>query len=320
MSSTDRGRHKAGRHAAPKKPRNLNKHAGAVFGLASVGTAAITGASSVAHPTTAKPVTLADPVEINPKSPTSTIYQAASARAQAASRSENRTSLTDTQNINAASSEANPADDPNAVIDTTPTVDTAQRRALAAVAPTSDGLAVVVDEAQQQADDQAQQLVNQQKAQEAAAAKAAADAQAMARAAEEARLIGVKEAPIHGTYHLTARFGQRGSLWSKGWHTGLDFQVPVGTSVYSCAGGTVISAGWGGAYGNRIEIQHADGVVTAYNHLSHIITKVGDVVLPGELIAKSGNTGNTTGPHLHLEVTKNGVLENPATWLWGTNR
>lgn len=298
----------------------MNKQVGAVFGIASVGTAALTGASSVAHPTSAKPVTLADPVEINPKSPTSTIYLAASARAQAASRSENRTSLTDTKNINAASSEANPADDPNAVIDTTPTVDTAQRRALAAVAPTNDGLAVVVDEAQQQADDQAQQLIDQQKAQEAAAAKAAADAQAIARAAEEARLVGVKEAPIHGNYHLTARFGQRGGLWSKGWHTGLDFQVRVGTPVYAAATGKVISAGWGGAYGNRIEIQHGDGIVTTYNHLSHIDVKEGDSVLPGDLIAKSGSTGNTTGPHLHFEVLKNDQFENPASWLWGNSR
>jgi murein DD-endopeptidase MepM/ murein hydrolase activator NlpD len=95
--------------------------------------------------------------------------------------------------------------------------------------------------------------------------------------------------------------------------------VPVGTSVYACAGGKVISAGWGGAYGNRIEIQHADGVVTAYNHLSQIDTKVGEIVLPGEFIAKSGNTGNTTGPHLHLEVTKDGAFENPAAWLWANN-
>lgn len=277
----------------------------------------MTGASSIAHSSSAKPIALADPVELNPKSPNSPVYIAANTRAQAASRSENRTTLADTENINAASSAANPADDPNAVIDTTPTVDTNQRRALAAVAPTNDGLADVVDQAEKQAQTQAEKLVAQQKAQEAASAKAAQDAVELARAAEEARLIGVKVVPIKANYHLTARFGQRGSIWSKGWHTGLDFQVPSGTNVYAAATGTVISAGWGGAYGNRIEIQHADGVVTAYNHLSHIDKKVGDDVLPGELIAKSGNTGNTTGPHLHFEVTKNGTLENPATWLWG---
>ena len=279
----------------------------------------MTGASSVAHSSSAKPIVLADPVELSPQSPNSPIYIAANARAQAASRSENRTTLADTENINAASSAANPADDPNAVIDTTPTVDTNQRRALAAVAPTNDGLASVVDQAQQQAQTQAEKLVAQQKAQEAAAAQAQQDAVALARAAEEARLIGVKAVPIKANYHLTARFGQRGSIWSKGWHTGLDFQVPVGTSVYACAGGKVISAGWGGAYGNRIEIQHADGVVTAYNHLSQIDIKVGETVLPGEFIAKSGNTGNTTGPHLHLEVTKDGAFENPAAWLWANN-
>ena len=317
MSSHDRGRHKAGRHAAPKKPRNLNKHAGALFGIASVGTVAMTGASSMAHTPSSKPIVLADPVELNPKSPNSPIYIAANARAQAASRSENRTTLADTENINAASSAANPADDPNAVIDTTPTVDTNQRRALAAVAPTNDGLATVVDQAQTQAQIQAEKLVAQQKAQEAAAARAEKDAVALARAAEEARLIGVKVVPIKANYHLTARFGQRGSIWSKGWHTGLDFQVPVGTNVYAAATGTVIAAGWNGAYGMRIEILHGDGVVTAYNHLSQIDAKVGERVLPGDFIGKSGNTGNTTGPHLHFEVIKNEAFENPASWLWG---
>lgn len=317
MSSSDRGRHKAGRHAAPKKPRKLNKHAGALFSIASVGTVAMTGASSVAHSSTAQPNVLADPVEISPNSPNSPIYVSANARAQAASRSENRTTLADTENINAASSAANPADDPNAVIDTTPTVDTNQRRALAAVATTNDGLASVVDQAQQQAQTQAEKLVALQKAQEAAAAQASQDAAAAARAAEEARLIGVKSVPIKANYQLSARFGQRGSLWSKGWHTGLDFRVPPGTNVYAAATGTIISAGWAGPYGNRIEIQHADGVVTTYNHLSHIDKAVGDDVLPGELIAQSGNSGHTTGPHLHFEVMKNGVLENPATWLWG---
>ena len=277
----------------------------------------MTGASSVAHSSSAKPIVLADPVELSPQSPNSPVYIAANTRAQAASRSENRTTLADTENINAASSAANPADDPKAVIDTTPTVDTNQRRALAAVAPSNDGLADVVDQAQEQAQTQAEKLVAQQKAEEAAAAKVQEDAAAAIRAAEEARLIGVKSVPIKANYQLSARFGQRGSLWSKGWHTGLDFRVPPGTNVYAAATGTIISAGWAGPYGNRIEIQHADGVVTAYNHLSRIEKKVGDDVLPGELIAESGNTGHTTGPHLHFEVTKNGVLVNPATWLWG---
>jgi murein DD-endopeptidase MepM/ murein hydrolase activator NlpD len=87
----------------------------------------------------------------------------------------------------------------------------------------------------------------------------------------------------------------------------------------ACESGTIISAGWAGAYGYRIEIQHADGYVSAYNHLSKIEVSSGRVDA-GQQIALSGNTGHTTGPHMHLEVLLDGNLINPSTWLWGVNR
>ena len=197
---------------------------------------------------------------------------------------------------------------------------TEQRRSLLAVAGTNDELQSVVDQAQQQETEQAVQLAAQQQAAIAAAAQAEQDAANAIKMAEEAKLVGVRVAPIKTTYQLSARYGQRGYLWSKGWHTGLDFRVHIGTPVYAAANGTVIKAERMGAYGNRIEVQHADGFVTAYNHLSEIDIQVGDRVAAGDFIGKSGNTGHTTGPHLHLEVTKDGEFRNPSTWLWGEDK
>ena len=83
--------------------------------------------------------------------------------------------------------------------------------------------------------------------------------------------------PISGGYRLTARFGDSSSRWGSGTHTGLDFACSAGTSVHAAADGVVISAGWDGAYGNRIELRHADGTVTTYNHLSAIQVHGGSV-------------------------------------------
>ena len=111
---------------------------------------------------------------------------------------------------------------------------------------------------------------------------------------------------------------QRGRIWSGGVHTGLDFRVPPGTRVYAAASGTIIEAGYEGSYGYRIVIDHGDGYLTTYNHLSKIF-ETGGFVNAGTNIGLSGTTGNTTGPHLHLEVMKDGQFVNPAGWLWGTS-
>ena len=93
-----------------------------------------------------------------------------------------------------------------------------------------------------------------------------------------------------------------GSEWSKGYHTGVDFPVPTGTSVEAVAAGHVVSAGWGGSFGYQVVIRHADGRYTQYGHLSAISVKDGQSVVTGQRIGRAGSTGNSTGPHLHFEV------------------
>ncbi|MCW8096977.1 transglycosylase family protein [Streptomyces tauricus] len=93
-----------------------------------------------------------------------------------------------------------------------------------------------------------------------------------------------------------------GSSWSKGYHTGVDFPVPTGTSVKSVGAGSVVTAGWGGSFGYQVVIRHGDGRYTQYAHLSAISVKAGQSVGAGQRIGRSGSTGNSSGPHLHFEV------------------
>ncbi|NEC85941.1 LysM peptidoglycan-binding domain-containing M23 family metallopeptidase [Streptomyces sp. SID12501] len=93
-----------------------------------------------------------------------------------------------------------------------------------------------------------------------------------------------------------------GSMWSSGYHTGVDFVVPTGTSLKAVGAGTVVSAGWGGAYGNQVVIQLADGYYAQYAHLSQLSVSAGQSVTEGQQIGFSGATGNVTGPHLHFEI------------------
>ncbi|MFE7858197.1 transglycosylase family protein [Streptomyces sp. NPDC057403] len=109
-------------------------------------------------------------------------------------------------------------------------------------------------------------------------------------------LVAPVNGPIGTGYHVP------GSSWSKGYHTGVDFPVPTGTSVKAVAAGHVVSAGWGGSYGYQVVIRHSDGRYTQYGHLSAISVRAGQSVSPGQRIGRSGATGNATGPHLHFEV------------------
>ncbi|MFJ4646952.1 transglycosylase family protein [Streptomyces bobili] len=104
------------------------------------------------------------------------------------------------------------------------------------------------------------------------------------------------DAGLGTPYHAT------GSSWSKGYHTGVDFPVPTGTSVKSVAPGTVVSAGWGGSFGYEVVVRHSDGRYSQYAHLSAISVRDGQSVGAGQRIGRSGSTGNSTGPHLHFEV------------------
>jgi murein DD-endopeptidase MepM/ murein hydrolase activator NlpD len=106
-------------------------------------------------------------------------------------------------------------------------------------------------------------------------------------------------------YEITATFGTGGSLWSSD-HTGLDFAAVEGTPVHATAAGEVTSTGYDGAYGNQVVITHEDGTETWYCHLSSISVSSGESVEAGTTIGAVGSTGNTTGPHLHLEVRPGG--------------
>ncbi|GHJ42100.1 hypothetical protein Sm713_77090 [Streptomyces sp. TS71-3] len=109
-------------------------------------------------------------------------------------------------------------------------------------------------------------------------------------------LLAPVAASIGTPYHA------EGSSWSKGYHTGVDFLVPTGTSVKAIAAGHVVSAGWGGSYGYQVVVRHADGRYSQYAHLSAISVKSGQNVVAGQRLGRSGATGNVTGPHLHFEV------------------
>uniref|UniRef100_A0AAU2VIU6 Transglycosylase family protein n=1 Tax=Streptomyces sp. NBC_00008 TaxID=2903610 RepID=A0AAU2VIU6_9ACTN len=107
------------------------------------------------------------------------------------------------------------------------------------------------------------------------------------------------------TAPVEARTGtqyRQSGAWSSGYHTGVDFPVPTGTSVKAMSSGTVVTAGWGGAYGYQIVIRHSDGKYSQYAHLSALHVRAGQRVGEGQRIARSGATGNVTGPHLHFEV------------------
>jgi murein DD-endopeptidase MepM/ murein hydrolase activator NlpD len=107
--------------------------------------------------------------------------------------------------------------------------------------------------------------------------------------------------PIEGATIGTA-YKTAGSMWSSGYHTGVDFVAPTGTSLKAVGAGTVVSAGWGGAYGNQVVIKLADGYYAQYAHLSSIGVSAGQSVTGGQQIGLSGATGNVTGPHLHFEI------------------
>jgi len=119
------------------------------------------------------------------------------------------------------------------------------------------------------------------------------------------------EKPTYGKY--TSFFGER--RWGH-IHKGLDIANDIGTKIHATASGVVIYAGWHGSYGRKIIIYHGPGLYdakysTVYAHLSKIYVKVGEEVTKGDIIGTMGNTGNSTGPHLHYEVLVNGVPENP---------
>ncbi|MFE5112818.1 M23 family metallopeptidase [Streptomyces sp. NPDC056663] len=139
------------------------------------------------------------------------------------------------------------------------------------------------------------------KAKAEARAKAARDVKARAARSAERTRLGAFQLPVAGSY-VTTGYKSSGSLWSSGRHSGIDFHAASGSSVVAVGAGTVVEAGWGGAYGNNIVLRMTDGTYTQYGHLSSIGVSVGQSVGAGQRIGFSGSTGNSTGPHLHFEA------------------
>ena len=116
---------------------------------------------------------------------------------------------------------------------------------------------------------------------------------------------------------ITSKFGYRVSPFTglREFHKGWDIANRKGTAVYATADGVVAYAGRKGPFGNMVVIDHGHGLVTRYAHLSEVLKKRGDKVRRGDIIAQMGNTGRSTGPHLHYEVELNGVPVNPSTYV-----
>ncbi|MFF1343698.1 MULTISPECIES: M23 family metallopeptidase [unclassified Streptomyces] len=190
-------------------------------------------------------------------------------------------------------------------------------------------------ESQESAADAQTRAQAERAAQEAAAAQAKAQRETAQKEADDARVAAEKEAKeaaeakaeqeriakLAGSYSLptsaytlTSHYGDAGSMWSSGYHTGLDFAAPTGTPVKAVAGAKITSAGWSGAYGYRIVLELEDGTEIWYCHLSSMSVTSGSVGA-GETIGRVGATGNVTGPHLHLEVRKGGSTMDPLAWL-----
>jgi len=117
--------------------------------------------------------------------------------------------------------------------------------------------------------------------------------------------------------HLGSAFGWRIDPFTgrNALHTGLDFQAEPGTSILSAAGGVVVTQETHPAYGNMVEVDHGNHLVTRYAHASRVFVKRGDVVKRGQKIAEVGTTGRSTGPHLHFEVLVQGVPQDPYKFL-----
>ncbi|MEY4481310.1 MAG: Murein DD-endopeptidase MepM [Pseudomonadota bacterium] len=123
--------------------------------------------------------------------------------------------------------------------------------------------------------------------------------------------------PVKGGYNLSSGYGLRIDPFTQAMakHEGLDFAAPVGTPIIASANGVISRAGWDSQYGNVVEVNHAEGFKTRYAHASQLLVRTGQTVKKGDVIAKVGNTGRSSGPHLHYEVIRAGAHINPANMM-----
>lgn len=132
----------------------------------------------------------------------------------------------------------------------------------------------------------------------------------------ERALDGIPQVVPAGS-NISSYFGYRRDPFNGGgaMHNGIDFKGPVGSPIYAAAKGTVTFVGWKGGYGKTVEIQHGNGMMTRYAHMSRFDVKVGQTMEAGETIGGIGSTGRSTGPHLHFEVRVNDRAVNPRKFL-----
>lgn len=133
----------------------------------------------------------------------------------------------------------------------------------------------------------------------------------------ERTLVAVPSGNPANVLMMSSGFGYRSDPFTGGgaMHAGLDFRGPIGTPILAAAPGKVVFVGQKSGYGNVVEVDHGQGILTRYAHLSGFTAKVGTQVAAGEQIAKMGSTGRSTGSHLHFEVRLNGVAVNPRRFL-----
>jgi murein DD-endopeptidase MepM/ murein hydrolase activator NlpD len=180
------------------------------------------------------------------------------------------------------------------------------------------------EEAERLAREEAERLAREEAerlAREEAERLAREEAERLAREEEERRAReeaaatsgGSVVAPL-GAYTVSTAFGVAGSVWASGYHTGLDLAAGYGEPIRSVAAGTVVFAGWDGAYGYKVAVRHGDGTESWYAHMSSIAVSGGGVGA-GTVIGYVGSTGNSYGNHLHLEVRTGGGAIDPYSWL-----
>ncbi len=123
--------------------------------------------------------------------------------------------------------------------------------------------------------------------------------------------------PVAGRMAISSNFGERPDPINHrpALHTGIDFELPVGTPILAAGSGVVAEAGWDPQYGHAVLIRHRDGYTSRYAHASALLVKPGQAVARGQPIAHSGNRGRSTGPHLHFEVLRAGKYVDPAQYL-----
>ena len=153
-----------------------------------------------------------------------------------------------------------------------------------------------------------------EEAKKRAAALKAKSLATMATSAPTGNINGLALAvPVNGS--ISSRFGSRGGSRSSV-HTGLDISTSSGTGIRPVAAGTVTYAGYRGSYGNLLIIDHGNGVQSYYAHCSALYVSAGQTVGAGTVIGAVGSTGNSTGPHLHLEIRINGSPVNPQNYIY----